>query len=171
VSEICGRKLARWLPLPYSGVLVGMRPCGIILLAAELFCSESKSQVYASIHEFLQRNTRSHQVCAYHYYGCEDWFTNWSCSKEYICYNDACHLWRYARNPVWRDLTECTKMISQLEIVIDKLHMVGHTDKWCKEVCDPHKFRDLDMVPTYVVLVHYWSVRVCVCTIELPFVF
>jgi len=29
------------------------------------------------------------------------------------------------------------QMISQLEIVIDKLHMVGHTDKWCKEVCDP----------------------------------
>ena len=37
---------------------MGMWPCGIILLVAELFCSESTFQVYASIHEFLWRNTK-----------------------------------------------------------------------------------------------------------------
>ena len=37
---------------------MGMWPCGIILLVAELFRSESKSEVYASIHEFLWRNTK-----------------------------------------------------------------------------------------------------------------
>jgi len=35
-----------------------MWPCGITLVVAELFCSESTSQVYASMHKFLQRNTK-----------------------------------------------------------------------------------------------------------------
>ena len=38
-----------------SGILAGMRPCGIILLLAELFTSESKSQVYANLHEYLRK--------------------------------------------------------------------------------------------------------------------
>ena len=38
------------------GVLAGMRPCGIIVLLSELFFTESKSQVYASLHEYFQRN-------------------------------------------------------------------------------------------------------------------
>ncbi len=65
---------------------------------------------------------------------------------EYLCYDDGCHLARYANNPIRRDLTDWTKMISQLKIVVDKMHFSGHTDKWCREVCDPHKCRDLDKV-------------------------
>ena len=36
--------------------MVGMRPCGMIFLLAELFKSESKSQVYANLHEFLRKH-------------------------------------------------------------------------------------------------------------------
>jgi len=36
--------------------MAGMRPCGIIVLLAELFTSESKSQVYANLHEFLRKH-------------------------------------------------------------------------------------------------------------------
>ena len=43
-------------------------------------------------------------------------------------------------------LLRTTQAISQMSIVIDKMHMAGHVDAWCKENCDPHKFRDLDKV-------------------------
>lgn len=64
----------------------------------------------------------------------------------YICYDDGCHLSKYATNPCRRDLTPITQAISQMSIVIDKMHMAGHVDAWCKENCDPRKFRDLDEV-------------------------
>ena len=37
------------------GILAGIRPCGIIVLLSELFTSESKAQVYANLHQFLQQ--------------------------------------------------------------------------------------------------------------------
>ena len=79
------------------------------------------------------------------------------CSAEYICYDDGCHLRRYASNPVRQGLTEWTKVISQLEIVVDKMHMAGHVDNWCKEMCDPNKFRDLDKVQYVYRPLHYRS--------------
>ncbi len=33
-----------------------MWPCGVIVFASELFISESLSQVYAVLHEFIRRN-------------------------------------------------------------------------------------------------------------------
>ena len=33
-----------------------MRPCGVIVLFSELFYTESKSQVYATLHEYFRRN-------------------------------------------------------------------------------------------------------------------
>ena len=38
-----------WTCIYNVGVLAGMRPCGIIVLLAELFTSESKSQVYGCL--------------------------------------------------------------------------------------------------------------------------
>ena len=42
----------------YVGILAGIQPCGIIVLFAELFNAESKSQVYAHLHEFLRKNAK-----------------------------------------------------------------------------------------------------------------
>ena len=39
-----------------TGVLAAMYPCGMILVLAELFRAESKSQVYGVIHEFLSNH-------------------------------------------------------------------------------------------------------------------
>lgn len=36
--------------------------------------------------------------------------------------------------------------MSELEIVVNEMHMKGHTDKWCRDTCDPIKFPDLNSV-------------------------
>ena len=41
-----------------TGILSGVCPCGEIVLLAELFRTESKSQVYANLHEFMRRHPR-----------------------------------------------------------------------------------------------------------------
>ena len=43
--------------LPTPGVLAGMWPCGIVVMLTELFTAESKSQVYAALHELLSNHT------------------------------------------------------------------------------------------------------------------
>ena len=65
---------------------------------------------------------------------------------EFICYDDGCHLRKYAHNSRRKDLTETTKRLAEIEIVVDKMHMSGHTDKWCKTYCDPNKFAKLEDV-------------------------
>ena len=43
-------------------------------------------------------------------------------------------------------MTAVSRQIAEKEIVIDKMHMKGHIDDWCKEHCDPKKISDLDKV-------------------------
>lgn len=43
------------LTLYYSGILAGMRPCGIIVLLSDLYIAESKSQVYGSLHIYIRQ--------------------------------------------------------------------------------------------------------------------
>ena len=62
---------------------------------------------------------------------------------DYICYDDACHLKRFAENPIRANLTEEAKKLASVEIVVDKIHMRGHIDPWCKEFCDPKSFLTL----------------------------
>lgn len=45
-----------WFYVYIVGILAGIRPCGIIVLLSELFTSESKAQVYASLHQFLKEH-------------------------------------------------------------------------------------------------------------------
>lgn len=66
----------------------------------------------------------------------------------FICYDDGCHLQRYANNSVRWDLSPITKKLATVEIVIDKMHMAGHTDRWCFEHCNPRSFKDVDDVST-----------------------
>lgn len=75
------------------------------------------------------------------------------CSAGYICYDDGCHLRRFAQNPSRKDLTPTTNKIASIEIVVDKMHITGHTDKWCLENCDARKYPDLSDV-SYRVNVH-----------------
>lgn len=41
-----------------TGILAGIWPCSVITLLAELFVSESMSQVYGALHNFLHMNSK-----------------------------------------------------------------------------------------------------------------
>lgn len=75
--------------------------------------------------------------------------------SEYLCYDDACHLRKYSLNPCRRDLTQTTKILSDLTMAVDKMHMAGHVDSWCKKTCDPHLFSDLNEVFLSMSIVYF----------------
>ena len=60
------------------------------------------------------------------------------CLQGMICYDDACHLKKFAQNPKRCDLWEVTKLIASKNIVCDKLHFPNHVDKWCQKNCNPY---------------------------------
>ena len=65
---------------------------------------------------------------------------------EYLCYDDGCHLKKFAENPVRRHLTPTSQKIAEMCILVDKMHVRGHVDKWCLENCDARKISELDDV-------------------------
>ena len=77
---------------------------------------------------------------------CDPTFSRYTYVIEFICYDDACHPKRFARNPVRKDLTIQTKQLASVEMSVDKMHMKGHTDPWCKANCDPMNFTKLNKV-------------------------
>lgn len=68
---------------------------------------------------------------------------------EYICYDDGCHLKKFAENPVRCNITATAQKIASLKIMVDKMHILGHTDKWCLEHCDSRK-EELKMVSIFI---------------------
>ena len=110
-------------------------------MLTELFTAESKSQVYAALHELLTNHTNiasnlSEYGTEKHEYVC--WFMNsntYFFKPEFVCYDDGCPLRRYATNPCRRNLTPQSIQLANTEIVIDKLHMAWHTDTWCRQHC------------------------------------
>lgn len=74
---------------------------------------------------------------------------------EVLCYDDGCHLRKYARNPVRSKLSKAAVRLSNIDIVIDKMHFAGHTDAWCKANCNPYNVKQLEKVTQiYSVLLH-----------------
>ena len=69
---------------------------------------------------------------------------------EFLCYDDACHLKRFARNPVRASLTTCVAQLASVEMAVDKMHIRGHTDPWCRANCDPSNFPALMKVVSYI---------------------
>ena len=64
----------------------------------------------------------------------------------YICYDDGCHLKRYASHPERSTQTPSAQILASLSIVIDKMHFKGHVDEWCKQNCNPYSYADLNKV-------------------------
>ena len=65
---------------------------------------------------------------------------------EYICYDDACHLKKHSINATRQHLTQQSEKLASVNMVVDKMHMAGHVDKWCKKHCDAKSFKELDKV-------------------------
>ena len=72
---------------------------------------------------------------------------------EFICYDDGCHLRKFALHKSRKDVTPTATKLSNIEIVVDKLHMEGHTDKWCMVNCDAYLFKALDKVCHFIHIV------------------
>ena len=64
----------------------------------------------------------------------------------FICYDDACHLKRFARNPARADLTEQSKQLASVEMVVDRMLMKAHIVPWCREHCDASKDPEIKKV-------------------------
>ena len=85
----------------------------------------------------------------------------------YFCYDDACHLKKYACNKQRKDVTPTSKRISMLTIVVDKFHFRRHVDRWCRENCNPYSFPDLNEVKSllcsseYTCILHFFLDTLC----------
>lgn len=130
-----------------------MRPCGIIVLLSELFTAESKTQVYGCLHNYYACHPSAAadigMAISYHNHVIIT-FAYAHMLTEFICYDDACHLKRFARNPVRASLTYHTAQLASVEMAVDKMHAKGHTDPWCKANCDPSNFTALMKVHIYI---------------------
>jgi hypothetical protein len=62
---------------------------------------------------------------------------------DVICYDDACHLKKFACNPKRNEKTDTAKRLSKMDIVCDRFHFKNHVDRWCKQNCNPHKCEKL----------------------------
>ncbi|KAK2556275.1 hypothetical protein P5673_021909 [Acropora cervicornis] len=69
---------------------------------------------------------------------------------EFICYDDACHLKKYAQNSVRRNITQTAQKMAEMEMIVDCFHFKNHVDRWCKEHCNPYNSNDLKDVNTEV---------------------
>ena len=141
-------------------------------MMTELFSAESKTQVYAALHELLSifpsiATTLSKEPSFYPLFPssylaiiiirtcvketlnsgpCHTLIISFLSFIEFICYDDACHLRRYANNPKRRNITTTSQRLTEIELVVDKMHMAGHVDEWCHAHCDPRKFVELQNV-------------------------
>lgn len=104
------------------------RPCSIVVDVKELFGAESKSQVYAHVHNFLKKIK----------------------DTNVLFYDDACRLKRYAQNLVRKDASDIARKMATMDMVCDCFHFANHTDKWCKKNCNPYKTANLEDVITEV---------------------
>ena len=116
-----------------AGILIGCSPCGVIPLFEELYGTESKSQVFSYVTDFLGEVNPQ--------------------SIKYLVYDDACHLGPYAINyskSKQKTHTEATKKMAALKHVVDKLHFKGHVGSYCHKNCNPYSIPALKDVNTVI---------------------
>ena len=116
-----------------AGILIGCYPCGVIPLFSELYGSESISQVFGHVADFIGEVKPS--------------------NLEYLLYDDACHLGPYSTNYInskSKSQTEATKVMGGLKHLVDKLHFKGHKGSWCHANCNPYTDTALKSVNTVI---------------------
>ena len=67
-----------------------------------------------------------------------------------ICYDDACHLKKFATNPKRCNLTDVASVIAKKNIVCDRFHFKNHIDKWCVKNCNPYECDELKVLAIFL---------------------
>ena len=67
-----------------------------------------------------------------------------------ICYDDACHLKKFAQNPVRSTQTALAARITGMQILCDRFHFKNHIDGWCRQHCNPLTSANLQVNVVYV---------------------
>ena len=63
--------------------------------------------------------------------------------SEFLIYDDACHLKKYA---TLSQRAATAEQIVSIDMAVDRLHFLGHVDLWCRKNCDPNSFKGLEDV-------------------------
>ena len=113
------------------GVFVGAFPCGTIVLFDELYGSESISQVYGILIEFLSR--------------LDDMTT-----LEELLYDDCCHLKSFSEKEKNAQQNDVTQYLADIGKHVDRFHFRNHVDPWCQKNCNPEEVPALQGVNTQV---------------------
>lgn len=156
-----------------TGILAIAKPCSIVVDVKELFGSESKTQVYAHLHELMQ--SKAMETIGIVPFSIELFFNSNSLHaifhekanlkvtvfnffiSDTICYDDACHLKKFSQNPSRSQLTTTSNRLSSMVIVCDRFHFKNHTDSWCKKNCNPYTCSKLQVTANFNALVKYWA--------------
>jgi len=60
-------------------------------------------------------------------------------------------------NPVRKGLTNVSRKLGEMDMVVDKLLFRNHVDKWCKDKCNPYDWIGLEGVSDLLMLLFYKS--------------
>ena len=101
------------------------------MLFDELYGSESLTQVYGMLVEYVSRLPSSGRDCL-----------------KNILYDDACHLKKFSENEKRAEKNEFTRFIANVPKHVDNFHFKNHVDPWCHKMCNPKDARSLDGVNT-----------------------
>ena len=118
-----------------AGIFIGAFPCGVIPLYAELFGSESLTQVHGLVVDFIATT---------------------KVKLSTIIYDDACHMVKFCRGSDKKlkinrmDYSEASKILGSLNFYVDRLHIRNHTDPWCHKNCTPFGKKSLDGINSIV---------------------
>ena len=105
---------------PIVGLHIVEWPCGIIPDFSELFGSESISQVWALICDFLGDMEPSKRE-----------------KLNAFLYDDACHLKPYSEKEEQKSQSDVASFFASLTKAVDKLHFRGHKGSYCHKECNP----------------------------------
>ena len=119
------------------GLFVVVKPCGTVVLCDELYGSESISQVYGIL---------------------VDWLANLSdmSSVKILLYDDNCHLGEYAENAERASLNPVTTHLANMGKYIDKFHFSTELENM------HHRFNILKLMKFYHLLLFSEGSRSCI---------
>ena len=87
------------------GICVGTKPCGRVFLWDEVYGSESVTQIYGILVEYLANLSDAGRD-----------------ALENILYDDACHLKKFCEKPARANLNSFTELLASIPKHVDNFH-------------------------------------------------